>query len=428
MSGGERGGAGGTRRPAARRSVSALIDAVFSAAPETTPETDADTDADLQSVLASAVGDLARRTAAPRVCAWLTRDGEPPLIAAARWTTPGEPSVPAPGVLTALRGRRQPCDLGAPGVDPAIGRFAHGAELSAAIAVAPSETDVAEAAPVVLALGGPDDPPGRVRPRTLAMLEDVASRLRGPLATQLSMSRMARLDEAVQSLDRRAALGELVAEIVHEVRNPLVSVKTFLQLLPSRLDDREFLEDFRQVVIDEVARLERLLDSVLQHSRPNDGDEANGTACVGEAFERVARLLDHRASERRVRLERPVEANAPQVAMSRDALRQVVLNLTLNALDAAPAGGTVRLDARSRSGSDGRWVEIRVEDDGPGIAPADRRRIFETFYSTRADRPGGLGLAISRRLVETAGGSIRAGEAEGGGAAISVRLPAGPRR
>jgi len=408
--------------------VSALIDAVFSAAPETTPETDADTDADLQSVLASAVGDLARRTAAPRVCAWLTRDGEPPLIAAARWTTPGEPSVPAPGVLTALRGRRQPCDLGAPGVDPAIGRFAHGAELSAAIAVAPSETDVAEAAPVVLALGGPDDPPGRVRPRTLAMLEDVASRLRGPLATQLSMSRMARLDEAVQSLDRRAALGELVAEIVHEVRNPLVSVKTFLQLLPSRLDDREFLEDFRQVVIDEVARLERLLDSVLQHSRPNDGDEANGTACVGEAFERVARLLDHRASERRVRLERPVEANAPQVAMSRDALRQVVLNLTLNALDAARAVGRVGLDARSRSGSDGRWVEIRVEDDGPGIAPADRRRIFETFYSTRADRPGGLGLAISRRLVETAGGSIRAGEAEGGGAAISVRLPAGPRR
>ena len=435
MPGGERGGAGardagGKRRPAARRSVSALIDAVFSAAPETTPETDANTDADadLQSVLASAVGDLARRTAAPRVCAWLTRDGEPPLIAAARWTTPGEPSVPAPGVLTALRGHRQPCDLGAPGVDPAIGRFAHGAELSAAIAVAPSETDAAEAAPVVLALGGPDDPPGRVRPRTLAMLEDVATRLRGPLATQLSMSRMARLDEAVQSLDRRAALGELVAEIVHEVRNPLVSVKTFLQLLPSRLDDREFLEDFRQVVIDEVARLERLLDSVLQHSRPNDGDEANGTACVGEAFERVARLLDHRASERRVRLERPVEANAPQVAMPRDALRQVVLNLTLNALDAAPAGGTVRLDTRSRSGSDGRWVEIRVEDDGPGIAPADRRRIFETFYSTRADRPGGLGLAISRRLVETAGGSIRAGEAESGGAAISVRLPAGRRR
>jgi signal transduction histidine kinase len=107
-------------------------------------------------------------------------------------------------------------------------------------------------------------------------------------------------------------------------------------------------------------------------------------------------------------------------AIAEDALRQVLLNLVLNALDATPRGGDVRLLARGL----GRAVEIAVEDRGPGVPRALRRRVFEPFFSTRTDRPGGLGLAIARRLVEEAGGTIAITDRPEGGSRFRVRLPA----
>jgi signal transduction histidine kinase len=279
----------------------------------------------------------------------------------------------------------------------------------------------------VLAAGGPDDPPGRVRPRTLAQLEQSAASLAGPLATADALSRIARLDDEVRWLDRRAALGELVAEVVHEVRNPLVSVKTFLQLLPTRLDDTEFLTDFRLVVVEEMVRLERLLDSVLRHAGPESEEGAAPGTAVVDAFAITLQLLGHRARERRIELSQATEGHSVDVAMRRDALRQILLNLTLNALDATPAGGRVRLRARAMDGADGRFVEIRVDDEGEGIPDSERERIFDAFYSSRGQRPGGLGLAITRRLVEEAGGAIRVGAGERGGACMTLRLPAASR-
>lgn len=442
MAGGEAGGPGartgpehararssrdrsGRSRATGKRAVSALIDAVFEPS-RVEPHDDAGTQDDLQSVLGGAVRDLARRTAAPRVCAWLAQDGAEPMMAAARWLTRDDPPVPDAATFAALAALDRPTDLGTRSIDPALARLAHLHGLGCAVAIAPEGADRARPHPVVLALGGPEDPPGRVRPRTLAVLDEGAVRLRGPLTTALAVQRLGQLDDVVRGLDRRAALGELVAEIVHEVRNPLVSVKTFLQLLPTRMDDREFLDDFRGLVVDEVTRLERLLDSVLQHARPSAEDATRAAANVDEVFAAITRLLDHRASERRVTLSRSVAPGVGEVAMPRDALRQVVLNLTLNALDATPAGGGVRLCAHAQSVVDGRFVEIRVEDDGPGIPVDERRRIFEPFYSTHEGRPGGLGLAITRRLVEASGGVIQIRDAPAGGAVIAFRLRAGP--
>jgi len=444
MAGGEEGGPGaptgperalprskwdrsGRAQATGRRAVSALIDAVFAPGPAADGD-ESQTSDDLQSVLGGAVRDLARRTAAPRVCAWLAREEAEPLMAAARWLTRNDPPAPDAETFAALGRLARPTDLGANTVDAGLARFAHRAGLGCALAVGPDGGSDFGPHPVVLALGGPDDPPGRVRPRTLAQLDEVAARMRGPLTTALAIARLGRLDEAVRGLDRRASLGELVAEIVHEVRNPLVSVKTFLQLLPSRMDDREFLDDFRSLVVDEVTRLERLLDSVLQHARPSVDDATRSVANVDEVFGAITRLLDHRASERRVTLSRYVDPGVGEVAMARDALRQVVLNLTLNALDATPAGGGVRLRAHAQSVVDGRYVEIRIEDDGPGIAPEERRRVFEPFHSTRDSRPGGLGLAITQRLVEASGGVIQVRGSPGGGAVMAVRLRAAVRR
>ena len=110
----------------------------------------------------------------------------------------------------------------------------------------------------------------------------------------------------------------------------------------------------------------------------------------------------------------------PGIALADDALRQIVLNLALNAVDVTGEGGAVQLTA----GPVEDCVEIRVRDGGPGIPIDLRERVFEPFVTTRGDRPGGLGLAISRRIVEEADGAIEAREAPGGGAEIRVLLPA----
>ena len=102
-----------------------------------------------------------------------------------------------------------------------------------------------------------------------------------------------------------------------------------------------------------------------------------------------------------------------------DALRQVILNLALNAVDATPAQGRVRMLASSGAG-----LEVRVEDQGPGVSLELRQHVFEPFFTTRAARPGGLGLPISRRLVESAGGTLDVVDAEGGGAAFRLRFEA----
>jgi signal transduction histidine kinase len=223
------------------------------------------------------------------------------------------------------------------------------------------------------------------------------------------------LDDDARETDRLAALGSLAAEIVHEIRNPLVSVKSFLDLLPEQEGKVDL--GFLRIASEEVRRIERLLGALMQHARPSRDEVA---ACaVAPALESVAVLVGHRAAQREIALEVEVAADLPAVGLAPDALRQVLLNLTLNALDATTPRGDVSLSARGV----GEQVEIAVSDRGPGVPAALRERVFEPFFSGKAGRAGGLGLAICRRLVEESGGSIEVGDRPGGGARFVLRLP-----
>ncbi len=340
------------------------------------------------------------------------RGGLRVLARSARTQAPDVPSDES--LLAALAARAAPTDLGRPDA-AAAERAAAGRGFGAGVALASTGTRPLAG---VLVLG-PQDPPGRVRPRTLAALAALACRLEGPLRTQAALHRLSGLEDDVRRLDRLASLGDLLSEVVHEIRNPLVSVKTFLQLLPDRIGDAEFRTRFLELASDEVRRIERLLDVVLEHARPSARQPAAATR-VAPLLESVARLLSHRALEREVALEVHADPAALPVAMGEDGLRQVVLNLALNALDATPAAGRILLRATPLT----RATEVAVDDDGPGVAPEYRERIFEPFFSTKRDRPGGLGLAICRRLVEEAAGEIRVMPRPGGGASFRITLPA----
>jgi signal transduction histidine kinase len=366
--------------------------------------------ADLAAVLSRALVALAEATGAERVAAWGPDEAGAPRVLAAR-VEGAALRPPTPEAWDALESLPGAVDLGATG--------------SARLEALAAEHGFAAAAPLydasnrllaVLLLGGSHDLPGKVRPRALAALARAAAQGARPAAAAQAAQRLAQLDVEVQALDRLAAVGGLLAEIVHEIRNPLVSIKTFLHLLGEA--EAGETEEFRGVAIDELRRVERLLEVVMQHARPPAPQRADAIGELEPALRSVQQLATLRAAARGVRVELLLEEDPPPARIGPDALRQVLLNLTLNAIEASESGGTVRLTAAPCEGG----VAIAVEDEGPGVPEPLRERLFEPFFSTKA-RAGGLGLAITRRLVEEAGGAIHVEDCTPRGARFRVTLP-----
>jgi signal transduction histidine kinase len=144
---------------------------------------------------------------------------------------------------------------------------------------------------------------------------------------------------------------------------------------------------------------------------------------VGDLVAETVALIEPEASRIGVRVERRVPEDLPLLTADRDRLKQVLFNLTRNALDAMPDGGTLRLEAAATP----RAVTLAVTDSGPGIAPEARARLFEPYYTTKA-RGLGLGLAIARQIVEAHGGAIDVEAVQGGGSRFRVTLPREPVR
>jgi signal transduction histidine kinase len=390
--------------PAApRRPAGEARGAAASRASEATP---IDWLRDEQAVLSAAVQRLRDATGAELAAAWALRAGGAPYLAAAAFRDVPPPELDAEAYAAAAA--RPGVTLLGDAADPAPLRALRATWPS--LALAPIGR-AGEAACAVLGLASQR----ALRPRALADLGAAAARVAGRLAAARAAGRLAAFDAELARLDRLAALGRLAAEIAHEVRNPLVSVKTFLQLLPERGTDPEFITRFLAVATEELARVERLLDTLVGYPRAEDG----APAAVEAALRAVEALVRPLAARREVVVEVACEPDLPAVAAAADPLRQLLLNLALNAVEATPPQGRVELRACASAGG----VEIAVADQGRGIPPAERERAFEPFRSGRGAGHGGLGLALARRIAEGAGGSIRIDDAPLGGALLLVSLP-----
>lgn len=225
--------------------------------------------------------------------------------------------------------------------------------------------------------------------------------------------------ERLERADRLAAIGTLAAGIVHDIRNPLVSVRTFLQLLPERLEDEEFKTAFRELALSELDRVCLLINDLLSFSRPAARERE--VIEVTPIVEQTVRLLEPEARKASVQLCLAEEGAPLRVIADEGQLRQVLMNVVLNAIEATPVGGRVdvacAVEVRSAHG-----CVVSVTDTGAGLPPGDPAQVFEPFYTTKS-LGSGLGLYIARRIVDDHGGTIQAVRCEHGGTSIVIRLP-----
>lgn len=228
------------------------------------------------------------------------------------------------------------------------------------------------------------------------------------------------LARRAQRAEKLAAVGTLTAGLSHEIRNPLNAAVLQLTVLERRVHKLEaekqgpLLEPLT-LVRDEIRRLEHILKDFLQFARP--APVTLKPMRVTDVLNRVVALLESDAERRGVTLKGPL-GESLEIKGDADQLRQVFMNLTLNAMDAAGANGTVQLSTSVDTDS----VHAFVDDSGAGIDPANRDRLFEPFYTTKA-QGSGLGLPISNAIVSQHGGRIEIQTAPLGGARFDVQLP-----
>lgn len=221
-------------------------------------------------------------------------------------------------------------------------------------------------------------------------------------------------DREVLRAEQLAALGQLAAGVAHEIRNPLTAIKMLIQV--NREDSTSLAGDDLRVIEDEVRRMEKSLNTFLEFARPPQLQRK--ATEIGPLIEDVFGLIRSRAEKQRVVLKLSVPAELQPVTADPEQLRQVFVNLCLNALDAMPSGGRLSIDVRSRR----TGVEMELTDTGPGISAAMFPRLFQPFSSSK-ETGLGLGLVISKRILEAHGGSLNAANRPGGGATFFVWLP-----
>jgi signal transduction histidine kinase len=237
---------------------------------------------------------------------------------------------------------------------------------------------------------------------TRAALEFLCEQLPGALDLCRLIEEKLRLERELAERERLALVGQMAASISHNLKNPLGSMKTILQV---QLENPELPDSMRaetKMVLEEVGRLSTKLNQLLQFSRPAvRGGSAIGSCDARVVVEEVAGLLSHEAERRGVQMQVKVSGGNGLVAVSAEAVNDIVSNLVVNALEAAPRGGHVMVSAASRDGA----CILAVEDDGPGIPAALREKILRPFFTTKSQGTG-LGLAIVARRVAEFGGQV----------------------
>jgi signal transduction histidine kinase len=232
-----------------------------------------------------------------------------------------------------------------------------------------------------------------------------------------------KLENNLQRLDRLASAGTLSAGMAHEIRNALVAVKTFIDLLVEKNKDDELAE----VVRHEMRRVDSIVSQMLKYATPAQPTFAS--ISLHKILDRCLRLAQHRVEDRLIAFERRFDADPDMLKGDDHQLEQAFVNLLLNSVEAINSHGSLTIsteitsDDEGKSGNPRGMVRIRISDTGTGIAAENMAHLFEPFFTTKRNGTG-LGLAVTRRIIEEHSGTIDVNSEPGKGTTFTVLLPA----
>ena len=235
----------------------------------------------------------------------------------------------------------------------------------------------------------------------------------GALVLLSDMRTVRQMEAQIRRSDRLSSIGTLAAGMAHEIKNPLVPIKTFTQLLPEQYMDSEFRKTFSDLVLREVDRIDSIVTRLLHFARP--APAALAPVNLGDILNDAVTLLEQQVRGHGILLEKQFRADQDMIMGDRALLNQAFVNFILNAIESMDDGGTLTLSTsvietkgqRYLPGSDSARSLIRVDirDTGSGIAPEDLANIFDPFFTTKSDGTG-LGLAVSHGIIEEHGATV----------------------
>src|SRR6202171_253835 len=254
----------------------------------------------------------------------------------------------------------------------------------------------------------------------------------GALMVLTDITALKRLELQIRRSDRLASLGTLSAGMAHEIKNPLVSIKTFAQLLPERYQDSDFRDTFSNLIGHEIDRIDSLVNQLLRFARP--AKPHLQPMHVNDVLEKSLLLVGHRLYQKDIKLTRSWEANVDTIRADADQLEQVFLNFFLNAMDAMKTGGELSINTQIRT--DEEWISpltqsngetreilrVTIRDSGEGIRSEDIPHVFDPFFTTK-DYGTGLGLSVVHGIIQEHGGQIEVESELTKGTAFHILLP-----
>lgn len=243
----------------------------------------------------------------------------------------------------------------------------------------------------------------------------------GIVITLEDLTEVKDLTEQLLRADKLSGLGELVAGVAHEVRNPLGVIKASVQMLEQEMDQGCQDAELTHVMAQEIDRLDSVVNALLDFGRPSQSQF--GPVDAHRVLGEVVLLTKQFAKQQDVTVLEESPEGLPDIWADEDRLKQIIVNLISNAIQAMPDGGRLTITAATREG----YLRIAFTDTGIGIAPEEKDRIFDPFHTTRAEGSG-LGLSIVHRIVDAHNGYITAESEPGTGSTFTVGLPLAHKR
>jgi len=253
-------------------------------------------------------------------------------------------------------------------------------------------------------------------------LLDQAGLLLGAVAILSDLTSLKRLEEEKRQVERLASIGALASGLAHEIKNPLVAIKTFAELLPERFSEEDFRNDFSKVAIREIERIDDLVAKLRGLAMPSP--QSLGLLDLRTPLEETLALLRAQFEQKQLSLTLDFDKSLPPVAGDAGQLKQLFLNLFVNAIEASEPRGQLFLWVRSRPVLGHQLVAVEIADRGPGIPEDLLNKVFEPFVTTKP-QGSGLGLSICQGIAQAHRATIRArNNPNGQGLTVTVEFPA----